>query len=44
MIEDETTLEDALHAEEREARHADRAYWDPLRKVIENLRLNRRTP
>jgi hypothetical protein len=36
-------LEEALEAEERTERHADRIYWKPLKAELESLRLQRHT-
>lgn len=38
IAEDETALEDALAAEERAERHADKAYWQPLKRELEQMR------
>jgi len=38
---DDAALEEALEAEERKERDADRAYWKPLREELERLRLAR---
>jgi len=35
---DEAAMEDALLAEERAERQADRAYWEPLKRELERLR------
>lgn len=44
IAENETALEDALAAEERAERHADKAYWQPLKQELEQMRreLNKR--
>lgn len=38
---DETSLEEALMAEERRERQADKAYWEPLKRELETLRRQR---
>ena len=35
---DEIAVEDALTVEERAERHADKAYWEPLKRELERLR------
>ena len=35
---DEIAVEDALAVEERAERHADKAYWEPLKRELERLR------
>ncbi len=35
---DEATVEEALEAEERAERQADKAYWEPLKRELERLR------
>ena len=39
---DEISLEDALFSEERGERHADKAYWEPLKLELGQLRRNLR--
>ncbi len=38
LVGDEIAVEDALLSEERAERHADKAYWEPLKRELERLR------
>jgi len=40
----ESALADAILQEERDERAADRQYWAPLKRELEQLRLTRKKP
>jgi hypothetical protein len=44
LKQDRNAIEDALEAEQKSERAADRLYWDPLKKELEELRRLRNHP